>query len=83
MALDETLDMILLDTVVPKEQCIEKLKTFVKLQSEHIMYEEQKILPSIQKFLLKEDWSKLKKNGYRKRIQIRFLVMMFLQSIIN
>ena len=46
MALDETLDMILLDTVVPKEQCIEKLKTFVKLQSEHIMYEEQKILPS-------------------------------------
>ena len=61
MALDETLDMILLDTVVPTAQCIEKLKYFVKLQSEHIDYEEQKILPSIQKFLLKEDWSKIEK----------------------
>ena len=61
LALDETLDMILLDTVVPKELCIDKLKNFVKLQSEHINYEEQDILPSIQKFLLKEDWSKIEK----------------------
>ena len=54
--LDELLDMILLDAVVPKEQCIEKLKNFIKLQMAHMDYEEQEILPNIEASLTKKDW---------------------------
>ncbi|PKH02028.1 hemerythrin [Psychromonas sp. MB-3u-54] len=54
--LDQLLDMILLDAVVPKEQCIEKLKNFIKLQMAHMAYEEQEILPKIEASLTEEDW---------------------------
>ncbi len=58
--LDELLEMILLDAVVPKEQCIDRLKHFVNLQSAHMNYEEKEILPQIEASLSKEDWRKLK-----------------------
>ncbi len=59
--LDELLDMILLDAIVPKEQCIEKLRNFVELQSAHLAYEEQEILPLIKDSLSADDWSNLEK----------------------
>ncbi|MGB5446294.1 MAG: hemerythrin domain-containing protein [Psychromonas sp.] len=58
--LDELLAMILLDAVVPKEQCIERLKHFVELQSAHMSYEELEILPKIEASLSEDDWIKLK-----------------------
>jgi hemerythrin-like domain-containing protein len=54
--LDELLDMILLDAVVPREQFIEKLKNFIKLQMDHMAYEEQEILPKIEASLTEKDW---------------------------
>jgi hemerythrin-like domain-containing protein len=54
--LDELLDMILLDAVVPKEQCIEKLNNFIKLQMAHMDYEEQEVLPKIEASLTEKDW---------------------------
>ncbi len=57
--LDELLTMILLDAIVPKEQCLKKLSNFVELQSTHMAYEEQQILPLIKKSLSAEDWSKI------------------------
>lgn len=58
--LDELLTMILLDAIVPKEQCLKKLSDFVELQSTHMAYEEQQILPLIQKSLSDDDWAKIK-----------------------
>lgn len=59
--LDELIDMILLDAIVTNEQCIEKLTDFVNLQSAHLNYEEQDILPKIQQSLTPEDWRKIEK----------------------
>ncbi|WP_028862232.1 hemerythrin domain-containing protein [Psychromonas aquimarina] len=57
--LDELLDMILLDAIVPKEHCIKKLNDFVKFQSAHLAYEEQEVLPAIKESLSPDDWSTL------------------------
>ena len=57
--LDELLNMVLLDAVVPKEQCIEKLQNFVELQSAHLTYEEQEVLPLIKEALSPQDWIKV------------------------
>jgi hemerythrin-like domain-containing protein len=54
--LDELIDMILLDAIVPNEQCIEKLTHFVNLQSAHLKYEEEDIFPKIEQSLTKDDW---------------------------
>ena len=54
--LDELLDMILLDAIVSKEQCIEKLQYFVDLQIAHMDYEEQELLPVIGNTLTPDDW---------------------------
>lgn len=59
--LDELLEMILLDAIVPKAVCIEKLTQFVSLQAAHLAYEEQHILPLIEKHLTADDWAKLDK----------------------
>jgi hemerythrin-like domain-containing protein len=67
--LDELLNMILLDAIVPKEQCIEKLQYFVDLQSAHMAYEEQELLPLIENSLTPDDWLNIEQqwrhNGYR------------------
>ncbi|MCW8995343.1 MAG: hemerythrin domain-containing protein [Psychromonas sp.] len=64
--LDELLSMILLDAIVPKEQCIKKLQSFIELQSAHIAYEEQEILPLLKDSLSAEDWLKIKLHWQRK-----------------
>ena len=67
--LDELLTMILLDAIVPKEQFFEKLQHFVELQTAHIAYEEQEILPLIEKGLSPEDWSVIKLQWSHKEYQ--------------
>lgn len=57
--LDELVDMILLDTPVPKQQCLEKLSVFVELQAAHLMYEESQIIPAIRESLSADDWVNL------------------------
>jgi len=58
--LDELLEMIQLDAIVPKEQCIEKLKNFVELQSAHMAFEEKRVLPLFKEGLSAEDWVNIK-----------------------
>ena len=58
---DQLLDMILLDAVVPREQCIDKLEQFLQLQTAHMNYEEQEILPNIKASLTEDDWQILHK----------------------
>lgn len=64
--LDELLDIILLDAVVPKERCIEKLSHFVSIQSAHLAYEEQQILPLIKERLTADDWANLEQQWQHK-----------------
>ena len=64
--LDELLDMILLDAVVPTERCIEKLSHFVSIQSAHLAYEEQQILPLIEDSLTADDWANLEQQWQHK-----------------
>jgi len=57
--LDDMLNMILLDAVIPKDIFIEKLETFVDKQKQHLSYEELSILPVIQASLTPDDWAHL------------------------
>lgn len=57
--LDELLDMILLDAIVSKDICIEKLRNFVEQQTAHLAYEEQEILPLINNSLFADDWDNI------------------------
>lgn len=57
--LDELVEMVLLDAIVPNEICLEKLSTFVELQAAHLMYEESQILPAIRESLSADDWANL------------------------
>ncbi|MCG6201973.1 hemerythrin domain-containing protein [Psychromonas antarctica] len=59
--LDELLDMILLDAIVPTALCIEKLRNFVNLNSAHLVFEEQEVLPLIKESLSADDWSNLQR----------------------
>ena len=64
--LDELLDIILLDAIVPKEHFIAKLREFVELQSVHLVYEEQEILPAIAQSLTPDDWTNLEQQWKHK-----------------
>jgi hemerythrin-like domain-containing protein len=57
--LNELIEMVLLDAIVPKEQCLEKLTEFVEVQAAHLMYEESQILPGIRDSLTEDDWANL------------------------
>tara|TARA_R110001583_G_scaffold10698_8_gene49203 strand:+ start:35648 stop:36190 length:543 start_codon:yes stop_codon:yes gene_type:complete len=57
--LDELVEMVLLDAILPKEKCLEKLSAFVEMQAAHLMYEESQILPAIRESLSADDWSSL------------------------
>ena len=57
--LHDLIEMVLLDAIVPKDQCLEKLSTFVEMQAAHLMYEESQILPGIRESLTADDWSNL------------------------
>ncbi|MCP4321868.1 MAG: hemerythrin [Alteromonadales bacterium] len=57
--LEELVEMILLDSIVPTGLCLEKLSIFVELQAVHLMYEESQIIPAIKESLSEDDWSNL------------------------
>ena len=57
--LDELVEMVLLDAIVPQQTCIDRLSKFVELQAMHLMYEEAEILPAISESLDADDWSNL------------------------
>jgi hemerythrin-like domain-containing protein len=57
--LDDMLNMILLDAIIPKETIIETLQQFVEKQTNHLIYEEDEILPVIQRSLTEDDWAHL------------------------
>lgn len=59
LELDELVEMVLLDAIVPKELCIEKLTNFVEMQAVHLMYEESQVLPEIRDSLSADDWANL------------------------
>lgn len=60
--LDELLNMILLDAIVPKDECIERLESFVTQQEKHMSYEEMEVLPLIEHNLSDVDWIKIKQD---------------------
>ena len=57
--LDDMINMILLDAIIPKEAFIEKMEAFVSKQKQHLNYEETQILPAIQRSLTEDDWAHL------------------------
>lgn len=57
--LDKLVEMILLDSIVPTQICLEKLSVFVEVQAAHLMYEESQILPAIRESLSADDWVNL------------------------
>ena len=57
--LDELVEMILLDSIVPTGLCLEKLSVFVELQAAHLMYEESQVIPAIRDSLSADDWINL------------------------
>ena len=57
--LDELVEMVLLDAIVPQQNCIDRLSKFVDLQAKHLMYEEAEILPAISASLEADDWANL------------------------
>ena len=52
----DTVDMILMDSVIPLDVFAEKLNTFVKRQKAHLEFEEKHILPLIRRTFTAEDW---------------------------
>lgn len=57
--LDDMLNMILLDAIIPRDIIIDKLEAFVNKQKQHLTYEELSILPAIQASLTPDDWAHL------------------------
>lgn len=57
--LEELVEMVLLDAIVPQQVCIDRLRSYVELQAMHLMYEESQILPAIRESLDADDWSNL------------------------
>lgn len=56
---NDMLEMIMLDAIMPKERVIEKLETFLSLQRKHLIYEETEVLPQIAQTLTEDDWEHL------------------------
>ncbi|MDR8524743.1 hemerythrin domain-containing protein [Shewanella fidelis] len=51
-----TLNLILNDVVVPKEQLVLELQSYVQLQQNHMEYEESSIFPKWRKTMSDSDW---------------------------
>ncbi|MGR5064150.1 hemerythrin domain-containing protein [Photobacterium sp. DNB22_13_2] len=52
----DTVDMILMDAVIPLDVFADKLNAFVVSQFAHLEFEEKHILPLIRKHFTQEDW---------------------------
>lgn len=55
-AFRELIEMILLDSVVPRDAFVERLDAFVEQQLRHMDYEEREILPELEKMFTAADW---------------------------
>ncbi|CZF79135.1 hemerythrin domain-containing protein [Grimontia marina] len=55
----DTVDMILMDAVIPLDLFADKLNRFVGCQKEHLDLEEKTILPVLEQTLTTEDWEYL------------------------
>ncbi|MEI6897823.1 MAG: hemerythrin domain-containing protein [Psychromonas sp.] len=67
--LDELVEMVLLDAIVPQQTFINKLIEFVEMQSQHLMYEESQILPAIRDSLSADDWANLQQQWQHNHYQ--------------
>ncbi|MBV7299979.1 hemerythrin domain-containing protein [Enterovibrio paralichthyis] len=54
-----TVDMILMDAVVPQDLFAEKLNRFISSQKSHLELEERSVLPVLEHTLTTEDWAYL------------------------
>ncbi|RKF18860.1 hemerythrin [Alginatibacterium sediminis] len=60
--LRDTVEVILLDAVVPLDQFADRLEAFVKAQWAHLNYEEEEVFPMLKKNLTEDDWRNLEQN---------------------
>lgn len=60
--LQYTVDMILMDAVVPLDQFSVKLSTYITNQLEHLQFEEKELLPEISKKLSADDWKQIEQS---------------------
>ncbi|MFQ6371299.1 hemerythrin domain-containing protein [Shewanella sp. YIC-542] len=61
-ALAATLNLILNDIVVAKEQLVQELRDYVTLQEQHMLYEEDYIFPKLQRELTDDDWAQIQQS---------------------
>lgn len=57
--LREMVDMILMDAVIPLDQLVSKLESFIVLQQSHMDFEEGELFPELKKMLTEDDWRNL------------------------
>jgi len=57
--LKNTVEMILLDAVIPQDQFADKLDEFIRVQERHMNYEEEQILPAIERSFTEDDWKQI------------------------
>ncbi|GAB6261482.1 hemerythrin domain-containing protein [Photobacterium sp. CCB-ST2H9] len=53
----ETVDMILMDAVIPLDVFADKLNVFVERQKQHLEMEEKQVFPAIRKRFTSADWA--------------------------
>jgi len=58
-AICSTVDMILLDAIVPQEQFIQQLDEFIRQQLRHMRFEDEEILPALESELTDQDWQQI------------------------
>ena len=55
-------DMILMDAVIPLDQLMAKLESFIVLQQRHMDFEESEVFPELRTSLTEDDWRHLEQN---------------------
>lgn len=51
-----TIEMILLDAIVPLEQFVDQLDEYVRQQLRHMKFEDEQIIPALERELTDDDW---------------------------
>ncbi len=57
-------DMILMDAVIPLDQLMAKLESFIVLQQRHMDFEESEVFPELRTSLTEDDWRHLEQNWH-------------------
>ncbi|CAG9000427.1 MAG: hypothetical protein CENE_02422 [Candidatus Celerinatantimonas neptuna] len=60
--LDEVVQLILLDAVIPLDQFSQKLEHFISAQWDHLNFEEREIFPLLKEKLTEDDWRIIEQN---------------------